>query len=260
MLQIIRIEWLKVKNYRTFWILLGLAVFIIPASNMIVQNVSSHIPKQVTDIMGGGPFDFPVLWQTVANVNSFTSAIFGLLIINLIANEFTYRTHRQNIIDGWERLDFVLAKLCWIPALAVVALLVSTITGAFIGIWYSTTSFSFEGFHYLFNYFLQVLMSLSIALLLAMLVKRSGLATVLYLGYVMVVEQVLVLILKHVLGPGPGGLLPLQAGDEILPFPKLDKLIPSGPPYEPIIYQITIFVYLVVIIGWVLNRMLKTDL
>ena len=84
MLHIIKIEWLKVKNYRTFWILLILAIVIIPASNMIVADVVSRIPKQASAILGKSFYDFPVVWQTVANVDSFTSVIFGLLLLTLV--------------------------------------------------------------------------------------------------------------------------------------------------------------------------------
>ena len=161
MLNIIRIEWLKVKNYRTFWILLILAVTVIPASNMIVADVVGRIPKQATDILGRNFYDFPVAWQTVANVNSFTSIIFGLLLVTLVTNEFTYRTHRQLVIDGWERLDLVLSKIFWVVALALLALVVSFITAIVFGLIYSSAPFSFEGVQFLFFYFLQVLVSLS---------------------------------------------------------------------------------------------------
>lgn len=258
MLNIIRIEWLKVKNYRTFWILLILAVIVIPASNTIVADVVSRIPKQATDILGRNFYDFPVAWQTVANVNSFTSIIFGLLLVTLVTNEFTYKTHRQLVIDGWERLDLVLSKIFWVVALALLALVVSFITAIVFGMIYSTAPFSFEGVQFLFFYFLQVLVSLSIALMLGMFIKRSGLATVIYLGYAMIFEQLLTVGLKHSVG-AIGGLLPLQAGDELLPFPVVDKVLPSSSDYSHGVYEITIILYIALFIGLTCGRMLKAD-
>ena len=258
MLHIIKIEWLKVKNYRTFWILLILAIVIIPASNMIVADVVSRIPKQASAILGKSFYDFPVVWQTVANVDSFTSVIFGLLLLTLVTNEFTYKTHRQNVIDGWERLDFVLSKVFWVVAFSLVAFVVSAITALIFGLSYSKYSFDTEGFSYLFYYFLQVLVSLSLAMLLGMLIKRSGLATVIYLGYTMVFEQLLAVGLKHAFG-NIGGLLPLQSGDELLPFPVVDKMLPGATGYDSGVYLLTIFVYIVLFIILACNRMLKTD-
>ncbi|WP_343668517.1 ABC transporter permease [Chitinophaga sp.] len=258
MLNIIRIEWLKVKNYRTFWILLILAIIVIPASNMIVADVVSRIPKQATELLGKNFYDFPVVWQTVANVNSFTSVIFGLLLVTLVTNEFSYKTHRQQVIDGWERIDFVLSKVFWVVALALIALVVSFITAIAFGTTYSTFSFSFEGIQFLFFYFLQVLVSLSLALLLGMFIKRSGLATVIYLGYTMVLEQLLTVGLKHSFG-AIGGLLPLQAGDELLPFPVVDKVLPGSADYGHGVYEITIILYIALFIGLTCRRMLRVD-
>lgn len=260
MIDIIKIEWLKVRNYRTFWILLIVAIILIPASNMIVADVANRIPKQATDLVGLNFYDFPVVWQTVAFVNSFTSVMFGLLLLTLVTNEFSYKTHRQNVIDGWERLDGVLAKLFWVGFLSVLALVVSLLTAVVFGLIYSKKGFSAAGIDFMWYYFLQVVTSLSLALLLGMMVKRSGLATVLYLGYAMVLEQLVHVILKHTLG-AIGGFLPLQAGDELLPLPVVDKLIPGGVvmDYPTGFYVGTIIVYIVLFIGLTFRRMLKVD-
>lgn len=260
MIDIIKIEWLKVKNYRAFWVLMIIAIVLIPASNMIVADVSNRIPKQATDLMGLSFYDFPVVWQTVAFVNSFTSVMFGLVLLTLVTNEFSYKTHRQNVIDGWERLDLVLSKLFWVVALSVLALVVSLLTAFVFGMIYSKKAFSIEGMDFMWYYFLQVLTSLSLAMLLGMLIKRSGLATVVYLGYAMVLEQLLHVILKHTVG-AVGGLLPLEAGDQLIPLPVIDKLIPGGVVMDyPIgMYVGTIFVYIILFIGLTLRRMLKVD-
>ncbi len=49
--------------------------------------------------------------------------ILGMLFILLITNEVQYRTHRQNIIDGWSRTNFILAKFSVMIAFVVVATL-----------------------------------------------------------------------------------------------------------------------------------------
>jgi ABC-2 type transport system permease protein len=259
MLQIIKIEWLKVKNYTTFWILLGLAVVIIPASNFIVHNITSKIPKEVQSLLGTSAYDFPLVWQSVANVNSYTSAIFALLLITLITNEFTFKTHRQNVIDGWERKDFVFAKLFWVLILSLIALIVSILTALFFGFFYGKEAFSMDGFSYLWYYFLQIVLSLCLASLLGILVKRAGLAIVLYLGYVMIFEQLLVITLKHYVG-NIGGLLPLQAGDELLPFPMIGKMLPGAQQYDNMVYMIALLAYIVLALWLIFRRLLKADI
>lgn len=258
MLQIIKIEWLKVKAYRTFWILLGLAIVIIPAANMIVHEITDRIPKEAQTLLGGSAYDFPLVWQSVANVSSYTSAIFALLLLTLVTNEFTFKTHRQNVIDGWDRREFVFAKLFWVLALSVLALVVSLLTALFFGL-YGKTAFSTDGIYYIFYYFLQVLLSLCLALLLGILVKRAGLAIVLYLGYVMIFEQLVVVTLKRFVG-GIGALMPLQTADELLPFPLIGKLLPGSEAYSANVYLLALFAYIAVAVWLIFRRLMKADL
>ncbi|WP_298731825.1 ABC transporter permease [uncultured Chitinophaga sp.] len=258
MLQIIRTEWLKVRSYRTFWVLLLLAVLSIPAANFIVAEITETIREQAQNKIPVNLYDFPIIWQSVSWINSFMTAVFGFPLLILVTNEFTYKTHRQNIIDGWERRDFVLAKLYWWLAFGVLALLTTMLTGTLLGLAYALHPFSFEDSRFLFYYFLQVEVSMGIALLIAVLVRRAGLAIVLYLAYIMLVDQLLVLIVKRKVGE-IGGLLPMQAADELIPFPIIDKFIPDTNRYDDSVYLIMLLVYIALMIFLVFRRMLKTD-
>lgn len=260
MLQIIKIEWLKVKNYRTFWVFIVLGLLAILAPNFIIHNIFiEKIPQEAQKLLGQSIYDFPLVWQTVASVSSYTSGIFSLLLITLVTNEFTYKTHRQNIIDGWERSDFVLSKLFWVAALSLLAFLASLIAILIFGGIYGKTGFSLENSRYLFYYLLQVVVSLCLALLLAVLVKRTGLAIILFLGYIMFLEQLIVSVIKHYFG-NIGGLLPLQAGDELLPFPVVEKLVKFSGPYDSSVYLATLTIYIILIVWLVFRRMLRSDL
>lgn len=260
MLQIIKIEWLKVKNYRTFWVFILLGIVAILAPNFIVHDIFvKRIPQEAQQLFGQSMYDFPLAWQTVASVNSYTSGIFSLLVITLVCNEFNYRTHRQNIIDGWERKDFVLSKLFWVVALSLLAFVTSLVAVLIFGGFYGKTPFSLEGSRYLGYYFLQLLVSTSMALLVSMLVKRTGLAIILFIGYIMFLEQILVALVKRFFGD-VGGLFPLQAGDELLPFPLVEKIVKFSGPYDSTIYLTALIAYIALFIGLVFRRMLRTDL
>lgn len=263
MLQIIKIEWLKVKYYRTFWVFIGLGLLSVLAPNFIIHDVfARRIPKEAQPLLGPSIYDFPTVWQTVSSVGSYTSGIFGLLLITLVTNEFTYKTHRQNIIDGWERRDFVFSKLFWVVALALVAFLTSLIAVFIFGGFYGKAAFSLENSHYIFYYLLQVIVSLSLALCLAIMVKRTGLAIILFIGYTMFLEQLLVFIGKRNWG-NAGGLLPLQAGDELLPFPvleKVEKLAGLQLHYDSGVYVTAMVLYVALFVLLVFLKTNRTDL
>src|SRR4249920_2835928 len=112
MINLLKIEWMKIKNYRTFWILLAITFICIPAFNYSFYDLTDNsFPKIKGKSILGTPFSFPDVWQTVAFNSSLLLFIPAILIITLTTNEFTYKTHRQNIIDGWNRNQFIGVKL-----------------------------------------------------------------------------------------------------------------------------------------------------
>src|SRR4051794_6513388 len=106
------VEWLKLKYYRTFWILVIVIAICIPAFNYVIYDVTDNsFPKINGQNILGNPFSFPNVWITVpynAGILIFMPAI---LIITLFTNEYSFRTHRQNVIDGWSRWRFIRVKI-----------------------------------------------------------------------------------------------------------------------------------------------------
>src|SRR4030095_5563340 len=102
---LIKTEWLKIKGYRAFWWMTGIVALSYPGMNYIIY--SQGYKKQLDDeTMGpilrmiGNPFAFPEVWHTVAYISSWFIFIPSIVVIMFITNEYTYKTHRQNIIDG----------------------------------------------------------------------------------------------------------------------------------------------------------------
>ena len=66
-----------------------------------------------------------------------------MVIINLFINEVNFKTHRQNIIDGWKRETFIYTKISLIVCFAVVIAIMNFIA-IMIMTQVANTSFSFE--------------------------------------------------------------------------------------------------------------------
>src|SRR5664279_5085909 len=128
------IEWLKLKYYRTFWILLAVVAVCIPAFNYVIYDFTDNsFPKINGQNLLGNPFSFPNVWSTVpynAGILMFMPAI---LIITLFTNEYSFRTHRQNVIDGWSRFRFIQIKLTEIFLLTLFVTIVVIITCLYFG-------------------------------------------------------------------------------------------------------------------------------
>src|SRR5258708_23333984 len=100
MLRILQVEWMKVKNYRTFWILLAITLISIPAVNYMLYNIFNN--SKGKSILASS-FVFPDVWQTISWNSSLLFFIPAILIITLTTNEFTYKTQRQSGLDWWRR-------------------------------------------------------------------------------------------------------------------------------------------------------------
>jgi ABC-type transport system involved in multi-copper enzyme maturation permease subunit len=121
MKSLIKIEWLKIKKYPVFWWMLGIVALTYPGVNFMFYKIfhfeNSHMEKNeamatnLLKMLIGDPFTFPEAWHSIAYLSSAFVMVPAILIVMLINNEYTYKTNRQNIIDGLNRKDFILAKL-----------------------------------------------------------------------------------------------------------------------------------------------------
>jgi hypothetical protein len=229
MLQLLKIEWLKVKNYRTFWILSALYLLSIWGINYIVYVIQWKIfhDKNAKDaaqmFLGGPPYAFPKVWAMTSYVSSYLLFIAGLIMIITVTNEFSFKTHRQNIIDGETRSQFIVTKLMCGVVVALVSTLFVFLTAIFFGITAGEGTFSFENFEYIFYFFLQALSYCWLAVFFSLLFKRSGISIGVFFLYTIVLENVLVQALNYYAN-GTGRYLPIQSSDELLPLPFLEKV------------------------------------
>lgn len=227
MLELFKIEWLKIKSYRAFWVLFGAFLLLYPATFFFVASkymetigTKSNEATLVSQMLGS-PFVFPKVWHSASWFGGMFFIIIGMLFILLITNEVQYRTQRQNIIDGWSRIDFLLAKSTLMIFFVLVATVLVFLSALLIGFiftpknsWYGP----FEGMHYLWYFVLMVTDYLMAAFLAAILIKRTGLAIIVYFGFVFIVDNLLwvILTLKN---SQFGYLLPLETTDSLVPNP-----------------------------------------
>jgi len=242
------IEWLKIKRYRTFWVLAGLFILLLPLWNYEVANGFIK--------MGGGKnginflsnaYSFPQVWGNLGFWASIFITFISILVIILTTNEYTYRTNRQNVIDGWDRMQFYHAKVLLIIVLSFMATFYLFLLGMiFGGVNSGSLSNLFSEFQQVGYFFLLSVDYLGFALFIAIWIKKSGLAIGLFLLYSMIIENILKGIINHYMDKPYGNLLPLQASDELLPFPLLQMakaMIPMGA-------TLSMTTYAIVAMGW----------
>lgn len=273
MLHLLKIEWLKLKKYTAF-IVLGLFFIIgVFATNYIVYSVNKNIVSTINThgLINFSPYSFENTWQTSSYVTGFILILPSLLLIMLFTNEYTYKTHRQNIIDGLSRREFISVKMMMGLLFALAATFIVLINALIFG-FASGTSFSLTGMEYPGYFFLKALSYNMIAVLFSVLIKRTGFATgvfFIYLGAENMISQYLVFLSmklrtdKNIDAGNLGDYLPMNAADGLLTFPKntitnLTKgVLPSDFTWLVLAFALA---YLLLFYWWARRKFINADL
>jgi len=232
MMTLIRTEWLKMKKYNAFWWILGITALSYPGVNYISYLAYDNIISQPTEaskyakLALGNPFSFPEVWHTVAYFSSWFVFIPAVVIIMFISNEYTFRTHRQNIIDGWSRKQFVTSKLIDVLIISLIITLlyivVCLVSGASNQERLIKNTWSKSYFIGLFA--LQTFAQLSIAFLIGFLIKKAFLALGVFLFYFIILENLMYGLLRWQNSPAQH-YLPLEISDKLIPPPGFSRLL-----------------------------------
>lgn len=263
----LRIEWLKIKYYRTFWILLAAIVVCIPAFNYVIYDVTDNsFPKFNGQSILGNPFSFPNVWSTVPFNSGILVFIPAVLVITIFTNEYTFRTHRQNIIDGWSRTTFIHLKIFEIFLLAIFISLVVVLTCLWFGFITRKSGQPGAGWQqlrFILFFFIEMLDYSLIAVIISLLVRRAGLSIGIFFLY-MIVEQFVVGLERNKFKQTWVDYLPEEVSDRLIPQPFARHILTPGyyqvwEKHLPLYLSISAL-YIAVFILFIRWRFRKADL
>lgn len=273
MINLLKIEWLKIKNYTAFKILaifFGVGVILV---NYVVYIINKNI---ISNSEGGkllsfSPYSFDQTWQTTSYATGYLLILPAMIIIMLISNEYQFKTNRQNIIDGWSRSEFITVKLSMALIIAIISTVLVFLTALGFG-FASGSSFSTEGISHVGYFFLKSLTYCVFAVLVSVIVKKTGFAIGVFFIYLAVenfASQMLDMLSVKLKMDGKvdigsaGDYLPLNAADGLLSFPDntLKQLARNTLPtdYFWLVLGFAI-AYLCLFTWWSTHKYLKADL
>ena len=275
MIKLLKIEWLKIKSYNAFIVISAFFVLGVFFANYLAYNFKKNVIDQADPtgfLSAGSPFGFPKVWQTTSYYSGLLLLLPGMLLLILVTNEFTYRTHRQNIIDGISRIQFTQVKLLLGFITAVACTILVFITALIFGLVVNSGSFSFEGIQNVGFFFLKALTYNFLAILIGVLIRRTGFAIAVYFIYTVVENGISLLLyvlairLKRDHNTDLGNLgnyLPMNASDGLL-YSPLDSITGLAHKILPVDYTWLVLslaiVYLVLFYFWSERRMVISDL
>jgi hypothetical protein len=228
---------MKIKNYRVFQVfsvlyLIGILVIIYIFYKVYIQlmgrvmSMGNPNPRDGSDLFR--LFSTDNIWTTVCFSTSFLLYLPGMVIINLFINEVNFKTHRQNIIDGWKRETFIYTKISLILCMSFVVTVMNVIA-TFIMCQVTDTSFSLiAGLDTLGLSFVQTFIYLMFALLLATFFRRSGVAIIVFFIYGLLLETLFMWLFSKII-PGMQHFLFLQVADSLNSLQKMGGIFANNP-------------------------------
>jgi ABC-type transport system involved in multi-copper enzyme maturation permease subunit len=203
--RLFQIEWIKLRNYRAFKVLVilyFLAVALTCSSGMFILEFlkDKGLHTQGIDPTILPIYDFPDIWHNLSEAATWMKIILAFIILISITNEITYKTLRQNIIDGLSRKDFILSKIAAIIGFSLVNTLLVFILGLVLGCIYShqvNMALIFSGMEFIGGFFLSTLVYLLFAFVIGIIVQRTGIAIVFLMIYSAFIEPIVTAIFAH---------------------------------------------------------------
>ncbi len=252
---LVKVEWLKMRKYNAFWWIMGLTLLSYPGVNYIVYmgyQETLNNPNEAAQLVKmaiGNPFAFPDVWQTIAYTSSLFTFIPAVMVIMFITNEYSFRTHRQNIIDGWSRSQLITAKMVDVLIISLMITSLYFIVTLIAGFASHTRLIrdTWGSAYFTGLFFLQTFAQLSIAFLIGFVVKKAFLALGIFVFYYLILENIIVAYFYKYLKLEAFRYMPLEISDRMIPVPAfLGKIDPVR--HKTNMQEIPLFVLLTLIL------------
>lgn len=222
-----RIEWLKMSRLRSFWIISGLYLLLIPLLyqfliNSVVEVGGEEIQTSTLFSLSGG-----ALWDFMLFTGSYGVYLFVLLLLSYTNQERGCGLWRQYISDGMPPADLVSGKALLIAALSGLATLMVVLGWAAIillseaGSPPSAVRMAADAAAY--GLYMAAFLSLSFALNL--FIQRTALSFLLILLWGLVLESIIRWLAPDIFGV----LLPVHQLNTLIPNP-IAAMLESGSP------------------------------
>jgi ABC-type transport system involved in multi-copper enzyme maturation permease subunit len=200
------LEYYKFRKYKPFWIIIGLFVVCYFALGLSIKSFIDYMianregPFEMVFETGLPLFDFVDVWQNMAYITFLFKYILAFVVIISICQEYSFRTIRQNMIDGLSRREYLLSKVGLVAILSILSGVLLLILGLVLGMLYSpvkSPEFMMQSIGFVPAYAFETFCFLAFAMFLGTLIRRSGFTIVLFVLYSLVMEPIATAIMKH---------------------------------------------------------------
>ncbi len=178
MVRLLQIEFIKLWNNRVSKVLI-ISYFALLTSIALIAAIKFDIGPIKFHLADQGIFNFPYIWHFNTFITAFFKLFLAIVIVSMMANEYSNKTIKQNLIDGLSKKEFVLSKFLTVVSFSLVSTVFVFIVSMILGLMYSNyneVSIIFSDLEFLFAFFIKLIGFFSFCLFLGILIKRSAFA------------------------------------------------------------------------------------
>ena len=183
-MRLLNIELHKLRYNRSVKVI-SIVYFVLITFIAFIASIEFNFGDFHFRVADQGIFNFPFIWHFNTYIAAILKLFLAIVIVSMISNEYSYRTLKQNLIDGLDKKEFILSKFLTVLLFAAASTFFIFIVSLILGLTfsdYNEIGIIFSGLEYIGAYFLKLTAFFSFCLFLSVLVKRSAFA----LGFLIV--------------------------------------------------------------------------
>lgn len=178
MIRLLHIEFIKLWNNRASKVLV-ISYFFLLTSIALIAAIKFDIGPIKFHLAEIGIFNFPYIWHFNTFITAFFKLFLAIVIVSMMANEYSNKTIKQNLIDGLSKKEFILSKFLTVVSFAFISTIFVFVVSLILGLAYSDfneISIIFSDLEFVLAFFVKLIGFFSFCLFLGILVKRSAFA------------------------------------------------------------------------------------
>jgi len=178
MQRLLNIEFHKLRFSRSSKIIV-IAYFVLITFIALIASIEFQFGGVSFRVADQGIFNFPYIWHFNTYIAALLKLFLAIVIVSMMANEYSNRTLKQNLIDGMSKKEFVLSKFLTVVVFSLASTLFLFILSMILGLSfsdYNEASIIFSDLEYLLAYFVKLTGFFAFCMFLGVLVKRSAFA------------------------------------------------------------------------------------
>lgn len=178
MVRLLNIELQKLRYNRSAKVI-SIIYFVLITFIALIASIEFSLGSVNFRVADQGIFNFPFIWHFNTYVAAILKIFLAIVIVSMMSNEYSYRTLKQNLIDGLSKKEFVLSKFITVIGFALISTLFVFIVSLILGLSfsdYTEMGIIFSDMEYLLAYFIKLIGFFAFCMFLGILVKRSAFA------------------------------------------------------------------------------------